>query len=196
MHKLAGRLFFPLSLFFSLSRQDKTTLSILEKLHGLLGIDRNDAEPHSVEARRRLAFFTNSLFMDMPRAPPVQVRVFFFFLDFAHPCLVLAFGVESLPVVRACSRWCEHCFVHVLLVCARGRCCRVAMCQRSTRDKTSVDFSSFWNTCLEEASSSFKNQLAAFATTFSSWFRGRVGVRVCVPPPLPDLVHIETYIAA
>lgn len=53
-------------------RQDKTTLSILEKLHGLLGIDRNDAEPHSVEARRRLAFFTNSLFMDMPRAPPVQ----------------------------------------------------------------------------------------------------------------------------
>ncbi|CAB1098159.1 GT48 [Ectocarpus sp. CCAP 1310/34] len=52
--------------------QDKTTLSILEKLHGLLGIDRNDAEPHSVEARRRLAFFTNSLFMDMPRAPPVQ----------------------------------------------------------------------------------------------------------------------------
>ncbi|CAN0165979.1 unnamed protein product, partial [Ectocarpus fasciculatus] len=52
--------------------QDKTTLSILEKLHGLLGIDRNDAEPHSVEARRRLAFFANSLFMDMPRAPPVQ----------------------------------------------------------------------------------------------------------------------------
>lgn len=51
--------------------QDKTTLSILEKLHGLLGIDRNDAEPHSVEARRRLAFFANSLFMDMPRAPPV-----------------------------------------------------------------------------------------------------------------------------
>ncbi|CAN0496517.1 unnamed protein product, partial [Laminaria digitata] len=51
--------------------QDKTTLSILEKLHGLLGIDRRDAEPHSVEARRRLAFFTNSLFMDMPRAPPV-----------------------------------------------------------------------------------------------------------------------------
>eukprot|EP00904_Undaria_pinnatifida_P012897 jgi/Undpi1/8738/HiC_scaffold_25.g11200.m1 len=51
--------------------KNKTTLSILEKLHGLLGINRNDAEPHSVEARRRLAFFTNSLFMDMPRAPPV-----------------------------------------------------------------------------------------------------------------------------
>lgn len=52
--------------------QDKTALSILEKLHGLLGIDRNDAEPNSVEARRRLTFFANSLFMDMPRAPPVS----------------------------------------------------------------------------------------------------------------------------
>lgn len=51
--------------------QDKVALSILEKLHGLLDIDRNSAEPTSVEARRRLAFFANSLFMDMPRAPPV-----------------------------------------------------------------------------------------------------------------------------
>ncbi|CAM9094798.1 unnamed protein product [Ascophyllum nodosum] len=51
--------------------QDKMTLFILEKLHGLVGINRNDAEPQSVEARRRLAFFVNSLFMDMPRAPPV-----------------------------------------------------------------------------------------------------------------------------
>ncbi|CAN0067536.1 unnamed protein product [Choristocarpus tenellus] len=40
-------------------------------MHGLLCIDRNAAEPQSVEARRRLAFFVNSLFMDMPRAPPV-----------------------------------------------------------------------------------------------------------------------------
>jgi 1,3-beta-glucan synthase component len=31
----------------------------------------NDAEPTSPEARRRLSFFVNSLFMDMPRAPPV-----------------------------------------------------------------------------------------------------------------------------
>lgn len=44
---------------------------ILEKLHGLLGVDRRAAEPSSVEARRRLAFFTNSLFMDIPRAPAV-----------------------------------------------------------------------------------------------------------------------------
>lgn len=51
--------------------QDKLTLSILEKLHGLVCIEQNEAEPHSVEARRRLAFFVNSLFMDMPRAPPV-----------------------------------------------------------------------------------------------------------------------------
>ncbi|CAM9413645.1 unnamed protein product, partial [Sphacelaria rigidula] len=51
--------------------EDKLTLMILEKLHGLLGLDPRSAEPSSVEARRRLAFFTNSLFMDMPRPPPV-----------------------------------------------------------------------------------------------------------------------------
>ncbi|CAN0064124.1 unnamed protein product [Discosporangium mesarthrocarpum] len=51
--------------------EDKKTLSILGKLHGLLAIGRHEAEPQSVEARQRLAFFVNSLFMDMPRAPPV-----------------------------------------------------------------------------------------------------------------------------
>jgi callose synthase len=28
--------------------------------------------PENLEARRRIAFFTNSLFMDMPRAPQVR----------------------------------------------------------------------------------------------------------------------------
>lgn len=51
--------------------EDKDCMMILEKLHGLLGVDRRAAEPSSVEARRRLAFFTNSLFMDIPRAPAV-----------------------------------------------------------------------------------------------------------------------------
>ncbi|CAM9568890.1 unnamed protein product [Chrysoparadoxa australica] len=52
--------------------QDDKTKSILSKLHGLLALQHNDAEPHSPEARRRLCFFVNSLFMDMPRAPPVS----------------------------------------------------------------------------------------------------------------------------
>ncbi|KAG5186996.1 1,3-beta-glucan synthase component-domain-containing protein [Tribonema minus] len=45
------------------------TKSILSKLYGLLAIQAGDAEPASPEARRRLTFFVNSLFMDMPRAP-------------------------------------------------------------------------------------------------------------------------------
>ncbi|CAM9242110.1 unnamed protein product, partial [Phaeothamnion confervicola] len=48
---------------------DPKVMSILSKLRGLLAVQLNDAEPQSSEARRRLAFFVNSLFMDMPRAP-------------------------------------------------------------------------------------------------------------------------------
>jgi len=33
--------------------------------------------PTNLEARRRIAFFTNSLFMDMPRAPRVRKMLSF-----------------------------------------------------------------------------------------------------------------------
>eukprot|EP00953_Heterococcus_sp_UTEX-ZZ885_P000789 949-Heterococcus_DN1.PRE.1 len=61
---------------YATSRLDKLSLdanamSVLSKLYGLLAVQVNDAEPTSPEARRRLSFFVNSLFMDMPRAPPV-----------------------------------------------------------------------------------------------------------------------------
>jgi hypothetical protein len=42
-------------------------LAILAKLHGLICLHIADAEPHSPEAKRRLTFFVNSLFMDMPK---------------------------------------------------------------------------------------------------------------------------------
>lgn len=99
---------------FCFHPQDKTTLSILEKLHGLLGIDRNDAEPHSVEARRRLAFFTNSLFMDMPRAPPVQARERRRVRLFSLLCLLACVDSPSpLP-----STYTRILFEHLLFVCA------------------------------------------------------------------------------
>ena len=44
---------------------------ILAKLQGLLTLHVGDAEPKSAEARRRLTFFVNSLFMDMPKAPSI-----------------------------------------------------------------------------------------------------------------------------
>ncbi len=45
----------------------------IKRLHLLL-TERESAMdvPENLEARRRIAFFTNSLFMDMPRAPQVR----------------------------------------------------------------------------------------------------------------------------
>lgn len=45
---------------------------ILAKLSGLLLLHVADAEPQSQEARRRLTFFVNSLFMDLPKAPSIH----------------------------------------------------------------------------------------------------------------------------
>ena len=45
---------------------------VLAKLHGLLTLHVSKAEPESAEAKRRLSFFVNSLFMDVPKAPSIQ----------------------------------------------------------------------------------------------------------------------------
>uniref|UniRef100_K3W706 1,3-beta-glucan synthase n=1 Tax=Globisporangium ultimum (strain ATCC 200006 / CBS 805.95 / DAOM BR144) TaxID=431595 RepID=K3W706_GLOUD len=45
---------------------------IVKHLHGLLTLQKIDAEPRSYDARRRLLFFVNSLFMDMPLAPLLE----------------------------------------------------------------------------------------------------------------------------
>lgn len=47
--------------------------ALVKRLHSLLTIKESASNiPKNLEARRRLEFFTNSLFMEMPIAKPVQ----------------------------------------------------------------------------------------------------------------------------
>jgi callose synthase len=49
-----------------------TFKAVLKKLHGLVCMHPDDAEPKSKDVRRRLCFFVNTLFMDMPNAPSIH----------------------------------------------------------------------------------------------------------------------------
>jgi len=49
-----------------------TFKEVLKKIHGLVACHPDDVEPKSKEVRRRLTFFVNSLFMDMPDAPSIH----------------------------------------------------------------------------------------------------------------------------
>jgi callose synthase len=49
-----------------------TYKAVLKKTYGLVACHPDDVEPKSKEARRRLTFFVNTLFMDMPDAPSVH----------------------------------------------------------------------------------------------------------------------------
>ena len=51
--------------------KDSMFKDVLTKLHGLLACHPDDVEPKSKEVRRRLTFFVNSLFMDIPNAPSI-----------------------------------------------------------------------------------------------------------------------------
>jgi callose synthase len=53
-------------------KKDPRTESLLQRLSNLLTATKYDVEPRSVEARRRMRFFVNSMFMDMPQTPPVH----------------------------------------------------------------------------------------------------------------------------
>mmetsp|Transcript_1310 Transcript_1310/g.1888 ORF Transcript_1310/g.1888 Transcript_1310/m.1888 type:complete len:2118 (-) Transcript_1310:113-6466(-) len=55
----------------TLSR-DGVFKEVLTKLHGLVSCHPDDVEPKSKEVRRRLTFFVNSLFMDIPDAPSIH----------------------------------------------------------------------------------------------------------------------------
>lgn len=46
--------------------------SVLTKLQGVVACHPDEVEPKSKEARRRLTFFVNSLFMDIPNAPSIH----------------------------------------------------------------------------------------------------------------------------
>ncbi|GAX21844.1 hypothetical protein FisN_30Hh044 [Fistulifera solaris] len=52
--------------------KNDTFKGVLKKIYGLVCMHPDDAEPKSKEARRRLTFFVNSLFMDMPDAPSIH----------------------------------------------------------------------------------------------------------------------------
>lgn len=51
---------------------EEAALDIVSRAYQLLTVDNFDAEPRSEEGRRRLRFFANSLFMDMPEAKPIR----------------------------------------------------------------------------------------------------------------------------
>jgi len=55
-----------------MASKDTTLIQVIKKVHGLIACHPDDVEPKSREARRRLTFFVNSLFMDMPEAPSIQ----------------------------------------------------------------------------------------------------------------------------
>ncbi|TDH64861.1 hypothetical protein CCR75_001558 [Bremia lactucae] len=56
----------------TLTAFERHTDVVLSHLHGLLTLQKIDAEPQSYDARRRLLFFVNSLFMDMPLSPLLE----------------------------------------------------------------------------------------------------------------------------
>jgi len=55
-----------------LCAKDPMFSKVLAKVHGLVACHPDDVEPKSKEVRRRLTFFVNSLFMDIPEAPTIQ----------------------------------------------------------------------------------------------------------------------------
>ncbi|CAM9928009.1 unnamed protein product [Heterosigma akashiwo] len=52
--------------------EDPLALAVTRKLFGLLVVTPQEAEPSSPEAHRRLTYFVNTLFMDLPKAPPLE----------------------------------------------------------------------------------------------------------------------------
>jgi len=52
--------------------KNHTFKAVLKKIHGLLCMHPDEVEPKSKELRRRLTFFVNSLFMDIPEAPSIH----------------------------------------------------------------------------------------------------------------------------
>lgn len=51
---------------------EENSSTIFQHLYGLLTLRKIDAQPKSPDARRRLLFFVNSLFMDMPLSPLLE----------------------------------------------------------------------------------------------------------------------------
>lgn len=68
----------------------KLQIAQVKRLHSLLSIKDSAANiPKNLEARRRLEFFTNSLFMEMPTARPVREMLSFRWRTFTLCFLIL-----------------------------------------------------------------------------------------------------------
>eukprot|EP00638_Chattonella_subsalsa_P004550 CAMPEP_0117750646 /NCGR_PEP_ID=MMETSP0947-20121206/10498_1 /TAXON_ID=44440 /ORGANISM="Chattonella subsalsa, Strain CCMP2191" /LENGTH=2124 /DNA_ID=CAMNT_0005568865 /DNA_START=100 /DNA_END=6474 /DNA_ORIENTATION=+ len=52
--------------------ENPLVLAVIRKLFGLLCVTPAESEPSSPEAQRRLTYFVNTLFMDLPKAPPLE----------------------------------------------------------------------------------------------------------------------------
>jgi len=87
-------------------------------LRQLLSVRVSDTEPHSQEAKRRLSFFVNSLFMNMPKATSVMVWCI---LSVAVEdescvhihCVCLFLLLLCLTIVYAVFRSCVYTFIHL-----------------------------------------------------------------------------------
>ena len=89
-------------------------------LHLLLTVRESAIEvPTSLEARRRIAFFTNSLFMDMSRAPWVR-KMLSFRCDAYFLCLCSrTHGLEEIcHVCCILNLSCALCIAFCFLVCS------------------------------------------------------------------------------
>ncbi|KAH0905704.1 hypothetical protein HID58_037531 [Brassica napus] len=73
-------------------------LTLIKRLHLLLTVKESAMDvPSNLEARRRLTFFSNSLFMDMPPAPKIRNMLSFSVLTpyFSEDVLFSIFGLEQ-----------------------------------------------------------------------------------------------------
>lgn len=95
------------SAFYSI--EDSVTLIHLQKaqvkrLHSLLTIkDSASNIPRNLEARRRLEFFTNSLFMDMPPAKPAREMLSFWYTSILHASILYLCIWSIYLHVKKCS---------------------------------------------------------------------------------------------
>lgn len=88
----------------------------INRLYLLLTVKESAIEvPTNLEARRRIAFFTNSLFMEMPRAPRVRKMLSFRCVTCFPYILVYEVGLQTFAGVllpRICKLLEHHAISH------------------------------------------------------------------------------------
>jgi len=77
----------------------EAALDIVSRAYQLLTVDNFDAEPRSEEGRRRLRFFANSLFMDMPDAKPIR-KIRSLTISTPYYNEIVMYSIKDLTVVN------------------------------------------------------------------------------------------------